>query len=172
MSITLCPWKLLRFHSLSFHPSNENSCKMILFFFFFFTAEEGQAMAAIADKPVEVANFVKHCEQRRKYPVLLRVEFQVGRGSSISFIFHADSTLFSLSHRLYRRPVRWRASQPVMPASRRTDQRIKTKKSFLVSITFLYALCLRAMVCTHIYLAYVASLSCTLDCCIEMLLQL
>ncbi|XP_059351237.1 receptor-type tyrosine-protein phosphatase mu-like isoform X2 [Daphnia carinata] len=39
-------------------------------------AEEGNAMAAIADKPVEVANFVKHCEQRRKYPVLLRVEFQ------------------------------------------------------------------------------------------------
>lgn len=34
-------------------------------------------MAAIADKPVEVANYVKHCEQRRKYPVLLRVEFQV-----------------------------------------------------------------------------------------------
>jgi hypothetical protein len=41
------------------------------------TAEEGNAMAAIADKPVDVANFVKHCEQRRKYPVLLRVEFQV-----------------------------------------------------------------------------------------------
>ncbi|XP_046442634.1 receptor-type tyrosine-protein phosphatase mu-like isoform X3 [Daphnia pulex] len=39
-------------------------------------AEEGNAMAAIADKPVDVANFVKHCEQRRKYPVLLRVEFQ------------------------------------------------------------------------------------------------
>lgn len=41
------------------------------------TAEEGNAMAAIADKPVEVTNFVKHCDQRRKYPVLLRVEFQV-----------------------------------------------------------------------------------------------
>ena len=40
-------------------------------------AEEGNAMAAIADKPVEVTHFVKHCDQRRKYPVLLRVEFQV-----------------------------------------------------------------------------------------------
>ena len=34
-------------------------------------------MAVIAEKPVEVAHFLKHCEQRRKYPVLLRVEFQV-----------------------------------------------------------------------------------------------
>lgn len=46
------------------------------------TAEEGNAMAAIADKPVDVTNFVKHCDQRRKYPVLLRVEFQV-----TSFVF-------------------------------------------------------------------------------------
>ena len=34
-------------------------------------------MAVIADRPVEADNFIKHCEQRRKYPVLLRVEFQV-----------------------------------------------------------------------------------------------
>jgi len=39
-------------------------------------AEEGNAMAVIADRPVEADNFIKHCEQRRKYPVLLRVEFQ------------------------------------------------------------------------------------------------
>lgn len=44
-------------------------------------------MAAIADKPVDVANFVKHCEQRRKYPVLLRVEFQVKH----IFIFNKTS---------------------------------------------------------------------------------
>ena len=48
------------------------------FSFLLFAAEEGNAMAAIANKPVEVANFSKHCDQRRKYPVLLRVEFQVG----------------------------------------------------------------------------------------------
>ena len=42
-----------------------------------FIAEEGNAMAAIAEKPVDAANFIKHCDQRRKYPVLLRVEFQV-----------------------------------------------------------------------------------------------
>lgn len=52
-------------------------------------------MAAIADKPVDVANFVKHCEQRRKYPVLLRVEFQVT--PIISFQFFKQSTNLNVS---------------------------------------------------------------------------
>ena len=51
--------------------------------FVFVLAEEGNAMAAIADKPSDVANFGKHCDQRRKYPVLLRVEFQV----NFNFLF-------------------------------------------------------------------------------------
>lgn len=34
-------------------------------------------MSAIPAKPVEVKNYVKHCEQRRKFPVLYKVEFQV-----------------------------------------------------------------------------------------------
>lgn len=37
---------------------------------------EGNATAAVVEKPVETAHFLKHCEQRKKYPVLLRVEFQ------------------------------------------------------------------------------------------------
>jgi len=34
-------------------------------------------MSAIPAKPIEVKNYVKHCDQRRKFPVLYKVEFQV-----------------------------------------------------------------------------------------------
>ena len=59
-------------------------------------AEEGNAMAVIADRPVEAENFIKHCEQRRKYPVLLRVEFQV---NSSLFIIH--DSLFIIHYSLF-----------------------------------------------------------------------
>lgn len=39
-------------------------------------AEENGVMSTIPDKPVETRNFVKHCDQRRKFPVLYKVEFQ------------------------------------------------------------------------------------------------
>ncbi|XP_071454736.1 receptor-type tyrosine-protein phosphatase kappa [Hetaerina americana] len=39
-------------------------------------AEENGVMSTIPDKSVETRNFVKHCDQRRKFPVLYRVEFQ------------------------------------------------------------------------------------------------
>ncbi|CAG0892870.1 unnamed protein product, partial [Darwinula stevensoni] len=39
-------------------------------------AEENRAIAALTNKPVEVENFHKYVAQRRKYPVLLKVEFQ------------------------------------------------------------------------------------------------
>lgn len=106
------------------------------------TAEEGNAMAAIADKPVDVANFVKHCDQRRKYPVLLRVEFQVTsfyskqhrrvRRCITSFhVFNVNSFCFVLF--FYRRRAKWRVIRLGMDPSRKTDQKIKTKKSFPVS---------------------------------------
>ncbi|XP_043192596.1 receptor-type tyrosine-protein phosphatase kappa-like isoform X2 [Amphibalanus amphitrite] len=39
-------------------------------------AEEDKAIRAIPKKPVEKANFIKYCEQHRKYPILFKVEFQ------------------------------------------------------------------------------------------------
>ena len=51
-------------------------------------------MAAIAEKPVELGNFIKHCDQRRKYPVLLRVEFQV---SNLSYCINVISICKLLS---------------------------------------------------------------------------
>lgn len=48
----------------------------------FVTAEENNGvMSTIPNKPVELKNFVKHCEQRRKFPVLYKVEFQVRKFS-------------------------------------------------------------------------------------------
>ena len=40
-------------------------------------AEQQRAVAAIPKKPVETATFTKFVDQRRKYPALLRVEWQV-----------------------------------------------------------------------------------------------
>ncbi|XP_054277907.1 receptor-type tyrosine-protein phosphatase kappa-like [Macrosteles quadrilineatus] len=39
-------------------------------------AENNGVMSTIPSKPVEIKNFVKHCDQRRKFPVLYKVEFQ------------------------------------------------------------------------------------------------
>ncbi|XP_054279293.1 receptor-type tyrosine-protein phosphatase kappa-like [Macrosteles quadrilineatus] len=38
--------------------------------------ENNGVMSTIPSKPVEIKNFVKHCDQRRKFPVLYKVEFQ------------------------------------------------------------------------------------------------
>ncbi|XP_043189712.1 receptor-type tyrosine-protein phosphatase kappa-like isoform X1 [Amphibalanus amphitrite] len=39
-------------------------------------AEEDKAIRAIPRKPIEKNNFIKYCEQHRKYPILFKVEFQ------------------------------------------------------------------------------------------------
>lgn len=39
--------------------------------------ENGSMSTTIPDKPVELKNFIKFCDQRRKYPVLFKLEFQV-----------------------------------------------------------------------------------------------
>jgi hypothetical protein len=108
------------------------------------TAEEGNAMAAIADKPVDVANFVKHCEQRRKYPVLLRVEFQVKH-----FLFLTNKhpsidapvmDIFKFFPCLNRRRAKWKVIRLDTDPSRKTDQRTKIRKSFPVSGPFCFCL--------------------------------
>ncbi|VVD01040.1 unnamed protein product, partial [Leptidea sinapis] len=40
------------------------------------TDENGSVSETIPDKPVELKNFPKLCEQRRKFPVLYKLEFQ------------------------------------------------------------------------------------------------
>ncbi|BES90224.1 phosphatase [Nesidiocoris tenuis] len=38
--------------------------------------ENNGALSTISDRPVDLKNYVKHCEQRRKFPVLYKLEFQ------------------------------------------------------------------------------------------------
>lgn len=40
--------------------------------------ENGSIAATIPDKPVPLKNYTKLCDQRRKFPVLFKLEFQVG----------------------------------------------------------------------------------------------
>lgn len=57
---------------------DSNNCAWFIYLnLFLFVAEENKAIAALANKPVPVENFLKHVEQRRRYPALLKVEFQV-----------------------------------------------------------------------------------------------
>ena len=41
----------------------------------FISAESDQATSGFYAKPVSIGDFAKHCAQRRKYPVLLKLEF-------------------------------------------------------------------------------------------------
>lgn len=45
--------------------------------FRFVSAENNGVMSTIGNKPVPIKGYVKHCDQRRKFPVLYKVEFQV-----------------------------------------------------------------------------------------------
>lgn len=49
----------------------------ILDIFYFAADENGSISETIPDRPVELKNFPKLCEQRRKFPVLYKLEFQV-----------------------------------------------------------------------------------------------
>ena len=49
--------------------SNQLKCYNLL------TAENDQATVGFYAKPVSIGDFQKHCVQRRKYPVLLKLEF-------------------------------------------------------------------------------------------------
>lgn len=46
-------------------------------FFFIVGDENGSIAATIPDKPVPLKNYIKLCDQRRKFPVLFKLEFQV-----------------------------------------------------------------------------------------------
>ena len=43
--------------------------------FIFISAENDQRTSGFYAKPVSIGDFTKHCAQRRKYPVLLKLEF-------------------------------------------------------------------------------------------------
>ena len=40
-----------------------------------FSAEEDDAIVQLSENPVPETDFVRHCAQRRKYPILLKVEY-------------------------------------------------------------------------------------------------
>lgn len=44
---------------------------------FYFSDENNSLSQTIPDKPIELRHFVKLCDQRRKFPVLYKLEFQV-----------------------------------------------------------------------------------------------
>lgn len=41
--------------------------------------ENGSLVATITDSPIELKNYIKVCEERRKFPVLYKLEFQVSQ---------------------------------------------------------------------------------------------
>ena len=43
--------------------------------YFFFSAERDSFTTEFYANPVAIGDFQKHCAQRRKYPVLLQIEF-------------------------------------------------------------------------------------------------
>jgi hypothetical protein len=45
------------------------------YFFIFLAAENDHMTKEFYERPVAVAEFQKHCAQRRKYPVLMKLEF-------------------------------------------------------------------------------------------------
>lgn len=55
------------------------------------SAEQSRAISALTTKPVEVDNFQKYMEQRRKYPILLKVEFVVSTLPFVLDAFHRTS---------------------------------------------------------------------------------
>ena len=57
--------------------------------FFIFVPEENGVKSTIPDKPIDLKNYTKLCDLRRKFPVLYKVEFQVS--------FLLSNTLCSLS---------------------------------------------------------------------------
>ena len=42
-----------------------------------FSAEEDDAIVQLSENPVPETDFVRHCAQRRKYPILLKVKYPV-----------------------------------------------------------------------------------------------
>ena len=40
-----------------------------------FAAEEDDAIVQLSENPVPETDFVRHCAQRRKYPILLKVKY-------------------------------------------------------------------------------------------------
>ena len=51
-----------------------NASKMPKVNAFIFSAEEDDAIVQLSENPVPETDFVRHCAQRRKYPILLKVK--------------------------------------------------------------------------------------------------
>lgn len=60
-----------------FYDRNDKLIVPVVVFIIFAAGEQNGVMSTISDKPVAVKNFTKHCEQRRKFPILYKIEFQV-----------------------------------------------------------------------------------------------
>ena len=58
-----------------------------------FAAEEDEANVQLYEKPVPENDFVRHCVQRRKYPVLLKVRWSNWKSANLTF-FHFCSLWF------------------------------------------------------------------------------
>ena len=57
-----------RSRSIAYHRNT-------IYWYIFIAAESDQATSGFYAKPVSIGDFTKHCQQRRKYPVLLKLEF-------------------------------------------------------------------------------------------------
>lgn len=68
-------------HFTQLYQPIETLCRVHLVFLnmeiFIVSDENGSVADSISDRPIEISEFMKLCEQRRKFPVLYKLEFEV-----------------------------------------------------------------------------------------------
>lgn len=70
---------------------------------FIFPDENGSIVTdtVSSDRPIDISEFMKLCEQRRKFPVLYKLEFEVRK---VSLIYIKIQIAWFFSSRLPRKP--------------------------------------------------------------------
>lgn len=95
--------------------------------------ENGTVSTTITESPIPLKDYIKFCEQRRKFPVLYKLEFQVSFMKFVCRRLFANCVFWN----------RWRLKsnniRADMPQRKPTWRRTRTKNAFLVSISNVFA---------------------------------
>lgn len=103
MSLLLHTW--LNIINNLLHKHKYSSAISLIFFVSLLFADENNSLSqTIPDKPIKLHHFVKLCEQRRKFRVLYKLEFQVSDMHSDVYICeHVLAHTF-----IHRRTFKWK----------------------------------------------------------------
>lgn len=97
--------------------------------FRFVSDENGSLFTTISEDPIPLKEYIKFCEQRRKFPVLYKLEFQVSVINSTGVRSLCCNALI-----FYRWPLKHNNTVAAMQRGKSIWRRTKTKNAFLVSI--------------------------------------